>query len=340
MRFISIKRIEACLLGLATLCGQDQHLAEKPVTLYPGLGAWRHPITTRQPDAQKFFDQGLALLYSFNRYEALRTFRKAAELDARAAMAYWGISMALGPYINMDGDPSVQIKESCGAVTAGLAIQGIGETERTWLNAAAARCPDFSDPGRYIAAMRELAARYRDDHDAQTLYAEALMVPVRWHWYKADGTPAEGVAEAERVLEAVLRRNPNHPGANHLYIHAVESSPTPERAVPSAQRLMAIVPAAGHMVHMPGHIWLVLGDFENAVNVNERAAEVDRQYFARTGVMSSYYPYYLHNLQFIVYARAMQGRAAATMAAIRQVSDAAKMMPEMVDMVGSFATMA
>src|SRR5207245_386137 len=134
--------------------------AEKPVALYPGLGAWRHPIATRQPDAQRFFDQGLALLYSFNRYEALRSFRRAAELDPRAAMAYWGMAMALGPYINMDGDSSVQLKQSCDAVNTGLALQGIGETERAWLSATAARCPDFSDPARYVAAMRELAARY------------------------------------------------------------------------------------------------------------------------------------------------------------------------------------
>ncbi len=331
-----MKRIVAGFVFVAALSAQT----ENPVALYPGLGAWRHSIATRQPDAQKFFDQGLALLYGFNRYEALRSFRKAAEMDPRAAMAYWGMAMALGPYINMDGDPSVQIKESCDAVSMGLRIEGIPDIERAWLNAAATRCPDFADPSRYVAAMRALAARYPDDPDAQTFYAEALMVPVRWRWYGAGGAPAEGVAEAERVLESVLRRNPNHPGANHLYIHAVESSPTPERAVPSAQRLMAIVPSAGHMVHMPGHIWLVLGDFENTVGVNERAAEVDRQYFARTGVMGSYYPYYLHNLQFIVYARSMQGRAADTLAAARQISDAAKMMPEMADMIGSVVTMA
>lgn len=109
--------------------------------------------------------------------------------------------------------------------------------------------------------MSELAARRADDPDLQTLYAEALMLPVRWHWYSADGKPAAGAEEAERLLQSVLRRYPDHPGANHLYIHAVESSPIPERAVPSAQRLMGITPAAGHMVHMPGHIWLVLGDF-------------------------------------------------------------------------------
>jgi len=141
-----------------------------------------------------------------------------------------------------------------------------------------------------------------------------------------------------------LRRYPDHPGANHLYIHAVESSPTPERAVPSAQRLMGITPSAGHMVHMPGHIWLVLGDYNFTVDVNERAAEVDRQYFAKTGVIGSYYAYYLHNLQFILYARSMQGRAADTRKAAAEIVEAAKpmarAMPEMADVFGLFATFA
>src|SRR5947209_4283076 len=268
---------------------------EKPVALYPGLGTWTHPIAARSPEAQKFFDQGLVLLYGFNRYEALRSFRKVLVIDPKAAMAQWGIAMALGPYINMDMDPDVHLRGSCDAANAGLRIEAASAVERAWLEAAAARCPDYSEPAKYVAAMRALAARYPDDPDAQTWYAEALMLPVRWRWYGADGKPAPGVEDAERVLESVLRRHPNHPGANHLYIHAVESSTTPERAVPSAQRLMGLAPAAGHMVHMPGHIWLVLGDFQTTVDVNQRAAEVDRQYFAKTGVMGSYYPYYLHN---------------------------------------------
>ncbi|MGI8958696.1 MAG: tetratricopeptide repeat protein [Bryobacteraceae bacterium] len=343
-----MKKIAAGLLFFTTVFAAHQHPAnapaEKPVALYPGMGTWRHPIATRQLEAQKFFDQGLALMYGFNRYEALRSFRKAAELDPNAAMAYWGMSMASGPYINMDIDSNVHIQEACAAVGKGLSLKGGNEIERAWLNAAEARCPDFSSPERYVRAMHDLAKQYPDDPDAQTLYAEALMIPVRWHWYSIDGKPAEGVSEAERALESVLRRFPYHPGANHLYIHVVESSPTPERAIPSAQRLMGIVPAAGHMVHMPGHIWLLLGDFNNAVAVNERAAELDRRYFAETGVMGSYYGYYLHNLQFILYARSMQGRVADTQKAAKQISNAAdamaQSMPEMAEIVGSFATMA
>ena len=317
---------------------------EKPVALDPHLGIWKHPISTRNPQAQKFFDQGLALLYGFNRYEALRSFRKAAELDPHAAMAQWGIAMATGPYLNMDMEPELRMKESCEAAQAGLRIENIAPIDKVWLETAVSRCPDYGDPSKYIAAMRALAARYPDDPDAQTWLAESLMLPVRWKWYGADGKPAPGEEEAERVLEGVLRRFPEHPGANHLYIHAVESSPTPERAVPSAQRLMGLVPSAGHMVHMPGHIWLVLGDFDTAVDVNRRAAQVDREYFARTGVIGSYYPYYLHNLSFIVYARAMQGRVTETKRAIVEFREAvkpmARVMPEMTDVFDIFAASA
>ncbi len=317
---------------------------EKPVALITGLGTLSHPIATRNALAQKFFDQGLTLTYGFNRYEALRSFRKSAELDPQAAMPWWGMAQALGPYVNMDGDTSFDIKESCAALDRGLEIRGAGATDREYLEAAATRCPDFANPSRYIAAMRTLAGRHPDDPDAQVLYAESLMIPTRWKWYSGDGTPATGTAEAERVLEGVLRRNPNHSGANHFYIHAVESSPNPERAIPSSQRLMGLVPAAGHVVHMPGHIWLVIGDFESAVAVNERAAEVDRRYFAQTGVNGSYYGYYVHNLQFILYAREMQGHLAETRKAEQQIRTASapmlKMMPEMAGTFEATLTMA
>jgi tetratricopeptide (TPR) repeat protein len=332
--------------GVGLASAQHQHPAsptEKPVSLLPGLGIWKHPIRTNSPEAQKFFDQGLTLVYGFNRYEALRSFRKAAELDPQAAMPWWGVAMALGPYVNMDMDPDVHVKESCDAVNRGLHLPGINQSERDWLEAAGSRCPDFGDPGRYVHAMRLLAAKYPDDPDAQTMYSEALMIPVRWPWYGIDGKPAEGVPEAEHVLESVLHRYPDHPGANHYYIHVIESSPTPERAVASAQRLMGIVPAAGHIVHMPGHIWLVLGDYNNTVAVNERAIAVDREYFAKTGAMSTYYMYYLHNLQFILYTRAMQGRLADTKETARQMNEAiqpmAQTMPDMADLFGMFVTM-
>jgi tetratricopeptide (TPR) repeat protein len=338
-----MRTIIICLLSAGlTMAQQHDHTvsAEKPVELYSGLGAWHHPIHTSNPEAQEFFDQGLALMYGFNRYEALRSFRKAAELDPAAAMPHWGMAMAQGPYINLDGDSSYDMKASCAAAEAGLKLTGAPEREQAYLHAAAQRCPDYKKPEAYVDAMRALAARWPDDLDALTLYAESLMVPVRWHWYAADGTPGAGVPEAERALEEVLRRWPDHPGANHLYIHVVESSHTPERAIPSAQRLMGIMPWAGHMVHMPGHIWLVLGDYEMAATVNERAAAVDREYLSRTQVTEGGYgPYYVHNLHFIAYARWMQGRMADGLHAADEMSAAmapmVEAMPEMADSFNS-----
>jgi len=332
-----IHKIWLCLLpfslAFAPLTASAQ---ENPVVLYKGLGVWHHPIHTANPEAQKYFDQGLALTYGFNRYEALRSFRKAAVLDPQAAMPYWGIAMALGPYVNMDMDPDFKNKEACEATSAGLKLAGAPERERAYLEAAATRCPEYQ-PQPYIKAMRDLAQRYPDDLDAQTLYADSLLTATRWHWYANDGTPAPGQLEAEHVLEQVLRRWPDHPGANHLYIHAVESSPTPERAIASAQRLMGIMPAAGHMVHMPGHIWLVLGDWEMAATLNERAVAVDQDYFHQSHAESGYTAYYIHNINFVAYARWMQGRKADGIRAADQMSAAmAPMLEAMPDMVDGF----
>src|SRR5579871_918680 len=158
------QRIAVLWLLCATAATAQHHSAtgEKPVALLSGMGSWHHPIATGNPEAQKFFDQGLILTYSFNKHEALRAFRKAAQLDPRAAMAHWGEAMALGPYINMDGDPDVQIKASCDATQAGLKIAAAGSVDKAWLEAAAARCPEFADPSKYIRAMHDLAARFPD----------------------------------------------------------------------------------------------------------------------------------------------------------------------------------
>ncbi len=329
----------ATLLAASVALGQNHEIRpsiEKSVALYKGLGPWHHTISTNNAETQQFFDQGLALLYGFNRYEALRSFKRASERDPSAVMPYWGMAAAQGPYINMDGDPSFDLKAACAAVEAGRRAIGSGtERERGYLEAMTAWCPEYREVD-YWRAMKALAEKWPDDLDAQTLYAESLMIPQRWKWYGADGRPAQGVREAERLLEGVLRRWPEHPGANHYYIHAVESSSTPERAIPSAQRLMGVAPSAGHMVHMPAHIWLVLGEYGLAAEVNERASAVDREYISATNVtMGSYTPYYLHNLHFVVYARSMQGYRAETVKAADAINDAAApmadAMPEMAD---------
>ena len=250
-------------------------------------------------------------------------------------MTYWGMAAAQGPYINMDGDPSFDLKGACASVDAGRKVAaGAPERERAYLEAVATWCPEYR-PAEYVRAAQALAAKWPDDLDAQTLYAEALMIPHRWKWYSADGRAADGMPEAERVLEGVLRRWPDHAGANHYYIHAVESSPTPERAIPSAQRLMGVVPWAGHLVHMPGHIWLVMGDYELAASVNERAGAVDREYMAASNVtMGTYTPYYIHNLHFIVYARWMQGRRAEAIQAANAIAAATAPMMEAMPETG------
>ena len=333
MKRVSMGLLAAVLMPFFPVVGQTP--SEKPVTLLPGLGGWRHRINTSNPEAQKYFDQGLALLYGFNRYEALRSFRKASELDPKAPMPFWGEAMAQGPHINMDTDGDVNLTASCDAAQKGLALAVAPSRERSYLETTARRCPQFR-PSNYINVMRDLAAGDPDDLDAATLYGESLLLASRWRWYGQDGAPAPGTTEAEHVLEEVLRRWPNHIGANHFYIHAVESSPNPQRGIPSAQRLMGLAPQAGHLVHMPGHIWLVLGDYEIAADVNARAADLDRHYMETTGVtMSSYGGYYIHNLQFLVYSRWMLGRFKDSLAASQtldqEIRPMAPAMPEMVD---------
>jgi tetratricopeptide (TPR) repeat protein len=293
------------------------------------MGRYSHPISTRNQEAQRFFDQGLNMLYGFNRYEAMRSFRRASELDPAALMPIWGMVMANGPHINMDLDGDVDQKAYCDAIQKGRALPSrTAERERSYFEAASKRCGNQqnvnpeADAIDYRDAMRELTHRYPDDLDAATFYAESLMILRRWKWYGPDGVAAEGMDEAIRTLESVMRRQPDHPGANHLYIHAVEMSPTPERAIPSAQRLLGIVPAAGHLVHMPGHIFMLLGDYEMVASSNERAAQVDREYMDATGIKGIYLGYYVHNLHFIAVGRAMQGRFGDAKRAADQLASA------------------
>src|SRR4051794_10124712 len=205
------------VLGVAVLEAQhSSHSSvsfEKPVTLSGNLGSYSHRISTSKPESQRFFDQGLRLLYGFNRYEALRSFSRAAKLDPEAAMPMWGLAMALGPHINMDSDGDFNAEKSCAALSKAKTLgNGRSGYEKAYVAAVTSRCPAY-DPERYIEGMRKLSEQYPDDLDAATLYAEALMVPVRWQWWQADGSPAPGMARAVSVLEGIMRRDPTHPGA-------------------------------------------------------------------------------------------------------------------------------
>jgi tetratricopeptide (TPR) repeat protein len=309
-----------CLLFLAGLLSYAQHnhtAAEniKPAELLEGLGNHVHPIATKSELAQKFFNQGLALIYGFNHDEAARLFARAAELDAKSPMPHWGIALALGPNYNMPPMPEREEKAWQAIEKAVELSKNAPENERAYVEALVKRYskdPQVDRKGlavTYKDAMKQVMARYPDDLDAATLYAESLMNLRPWALWDADGTPAEGTLEVLDVLEHVLRRDANHPGANHYYIHAVEASKNPERALPSASRLGALMPGAGHLVHMPSHIYIRVGDHQLSATVNETAAAVDKKYIERTGAKGIYpLMYYSHNLHFVSYARMAQGR--------------------------------
>ena len=287
------------------------------VELHPGLGNYHHPITTKSAEAQTYFNQGLTLLYGFNHDEAARYFRRAAELDPEAAMPYWGLALSIGPNYNDTAVDEARAKTTYDAVQKALQrAPKASAREQDYIRALAKRyrSPNpKSDWKRfhldYSKAMRELVKKYPDDLDATTMFAESLMMLRPWQLWALDGKPAPGTLELVAVLESVLKRNPDHPGANHFYIHAVEASPNLERAIPSAFRLMTLVPGAGHLVHMPGHIFLQTGDYDLAAKTNVNAAAADKAFVERTGA-AGIYPlmYWTHNIHFISYARAQQGR--------------------------------
>jgi tetratricopeptide (TPR) repeat protein len=306
--------------------GMNMPEEEKPATLMTGLGSFHHPVSTTNAEAQKFFDQGLTLIYAFNHEAAVRSFKRAAQLDPQMAMAYWGIALALGPNINLDVDPDRE-KAAYDAVQKALALAAkASANERAYINALAKRYS--TDPKAdlkalavdYKNAMGTLMKQYPDDLDAATLYAESAMDLRPWQLWTNDGKPAEGTEEIIAVLESVLRRNPNHIGAIHYYIHTVEASPHPERALPYVAKLPAQIPAAGHLVHMPAHIYERTGDYEAAALSNKDAAQADENYFKLTGT-GGMYPvmYYNHNLDFLAVAYSMEGRFADALKAARQL---------------------
>src|SRR5499427_4389312 len=308
------------LLSLVTLVAAQDHSMSseaKPVTLMTGLSDLHHPVSTKNPEAQQFFDQGLRFIYAFNHDEAARSFRRATELDPKLAIAYWGVAEAVGPNYNDPADPD-RYKQAHDAVQKAVDLSpGATPSEQAYIRAMAKRFP--ADPNSdlkkaaedYRDTMRQVAAEFPDDLDAATLFAEAGMNLHPWGLWHQDGSPEAGTEEIVATLESVLKRDPNHLGAIHYYIHAVEASNNPERALAGANRLAALAPNAGHIVHMPAHIYIRTGDYEAAVQTNEKAAEVDRTYIKETGVQGIYpMMYYSHNLHFVAMCGAMNGRYA------------------------------
>lgn len=314
--------------------------------LVPGFGRHHHPITTTNPEAQQFFDQGIALVFGFNHEEAVRSFTRAAELDPQAPMPHWGIAWALGPNYNLDVDEQ-RASQANLAITKALELStGGSESERAYVEAMAIRFPNLANPDRaalarrYSDAMGALSRRYPDDLDAATLYAESLMNLNAWKLWGLDGTPAGRTPEIVAVLQSVLGRDPNHLGANHYYIHTVEASPTPALALASAQRLDTLAPAAGHLTHMPAHIYARTGDHAAAAKANLAGASADREYL-KTAPAESFYAmaYFPHNLHFLADDEMMRGRLTAARAAAAEVATLMAPHTQMMPMVESLITM-
>ena len=319
-------RTLAFILGAALSCSaalaqEHAHPAKgprtRPVTLVIGLGNLHHPVSTKNLPAQKFFDQGLRFIYAFNHDEAARSFQHAGELDPKLAMAFWGVAEAVGPNYNDPADPE-RFKRAHDAIQKAVELSSnASPSDQAYIRALAKRFP--ADPKSdlrkaaedYRDAMRQLVREFPDDLDAATLFAEAGMNLHPWGLWHIDGTPEAGTEEIVATLESVIKRDPNHLGAIHYYIHTVEASATPERALAPANRLATLAPAAGHIVHMPAHIYIRTGDYQAAVKANEQAAIADRAYIKATAAQGIYpLMYYSHNLHFIAMCAAMNGNYA------------------------------
>jgi tetratricopeptide (TPR) repeat protein len=306
--------------------------ADKPgAPVFKGLSDHKHRISTSNPRTQMFFDQGVDLVFGFNHAEAIRSFREAARLDPDCAMCWWGVAFALGPNINMPM-PDDAVAPAWAALQKARALKAeASPAERAWIDALATRysADAKSNAGAdrraldaaFARAMGELWKAWPDDLDAGTFYAEAMMDTQPWDYWEPDGATPKGHArEIVSILENVIARDPNHPGALHLYIHAVEATTTPERAEAAADRLEQLMPDAGHIVHMPSHIYYRVGRYADAERVNELAAKVDEDYIAACRAQG-YYPagYYGHNIHFLWTSSEMAGRYETAITAARRL---------------------
>ena len=291
------------------------------------MGAIHHQISTKNEDAQKYFDQGLALIYAFNFGEAINSFKHAADLDPDAAMPYWGMALANAPNYNSHTLSPERERAGFDFIQTAVGLEPRApQAERAYIDALAhafTDAPNTDQPKlarEYAGAMRDVHRRYPDDADAAALFAASLMNLNPWHLWKIDGQPGSDTPEIVTVLEDALRRWPQHTGVNHFYIHTMEGSPDPARALPSADRLAALAPAAGHLVHMPSHIYLRIGDYPAAVRSNEQAIAADQEYkrqqpMAPPGVMG----YANHDRHFLAVAASMDGEFETALGAAKEI---------------------
>ncbi|HVM96050.1 MAG TPA: hypothetical protein VMT89_06660, partial [Candidatus Acidoferrales bacterium] len=285
------------------------------VPLFTGLGPHTRKVDTGSTDAQRYFDQGLSFLFAFNHDEAIRSFRKASEIDPSCAMAWWGIAIANGPHINNPMVPPDREKAAFDAVQEAQRRSGhASDVDRALIEALTHRYTNAETPdakaldAAYAGAMRGVWQRFPQDDDVGALFAESLMDLRPWDLWTLDGKPQPGTDEVVSTLETVLARDPSHPHAIHLYIHAVEASPNPEKADAPADRLRGLEPGLGHMVHMPSHIDVRRGRWEQAILANTKAIEADRRYRDLSPRQGFYAVYMSHNHHMLAYASMMTGR--------------------------------
>ena len=312
----------------------DILLADKAgAPLLNGLGKHSHRISSNVDGVQRYFDQGLIMAFAFNHAESIRSFKAAQRLDPNCAMCFWGEALALGPNINVNSDgkvimaPKNRVAAFKAINTAITLSKSASAEEQAYISALATRYDGDPKTDRepldkaYANAMETLSKRYPEDNDAASLFAEALMNTMPWNYWAEDGDPKPDTVKVIDSLESVLENNPNHPLAIHLYIHAVEASSDPARAEGPADRLAKLVPGAGHLVHMPAHIYWRIGRYHDASLANIEAAKVDEDYIAQCNAQG-FYPalYYPHNVHFLWAASTMEGRSKLSIDSALKVS--------------------
>ena len=301
---------------------------------FDGMGNYHRAITTSDPGAQLYFDQGMVLAFGFNHAESIRSFRAAERLDPLCAMCFWGEALATGPNINVTSNGRVIMSAedrvaAYEAITKAVELQeSATEIERSFIQALATRYTSDPEAERgpqdiaYANAMRQLVERYPEDDDAAAMFAEAWMNTMPWDYWSEPGEPKPETVAVIDALETILARTPDHPLALHLYIHAVEASSNPGRAEDEADRLANLVPGSGHLVHMPAHVYWRVGRYHDAAEAKVRAAAVDEVYIAQCNA-PGFYPalYYPHNIHFLWAASSMEGRSEVAIDAARRLAD-------------------
>lgn len=332
-----MKRVLFTLCASSLLLAQHANPGKVIPRLWTGYGQLRFEVTSANPEARQWANQGLRLVYAFNHPEAAVSFEKASQLDPNCALCWWGLAFALGNNINAPLMPQ-NAKPAYEAAQKALRLKPQATPrEAAYIDALVQRYAPENPKDRsaldkaFAEAMRKVAKQFPDDLDAQTLAADALMNLTPWKLWTRDGQPNTYTLEIVSLLESVLQRDPQHMGANHMYIHAVEASPSPERALPSANLLASLAPASGHLVHMPAHIFTRTGDYQRSAEANVKAAALDKAYFETVGGPTYYTPYWYHNLHFLSAARSMTGQYREAIAAMtdaaRELEPVARMEP-------------